>query len=53
MILRRQNILNNNGLTTSQRQDQTSTNVKMPLIRNKQQTSEHVSLKNRNNTRGT
>jgi hypothetical protein len=48
VILRRENILNNNGITTSHRQDQTITNVKMPSIRNKQQTSEHVSLTNLN-----
>jgi hypothetical protein len=43
MVLRRQNVINNNGITTSHKRDKTIENVKMPPIGNKQQTNEQVS----------
>jgi len=43
MILRRQDITNNNGISTSRKRDKTNTNIKMPPIGNKQQTNEQVS----------
>ena len=46
MILRRQNIINNNSITTSQKHDKIIANVKMPPIGNKQQTNEQVSALN-------
>ncbi|CAF3910605.1 unnamed protein product [Rotaria sp. Silwood2] len=46
IILRRQNIINNNGITGSHRRNQIITNVKLPSIENKQQTSETTSKEN-------
>ncbi|CAF3337309.1 unnamed protein product [Rotaria sp. Silwood1] len=46
IILRRQNIINNNGITESHRRNRTITNVKLPSIENKQQTSEKTSKDN-------
>jgi hypothetical protein len=43
MILRRQDIMNNNAISTSQKRDKTSNNIKMPPIGNKQQKDEQVS----------
>jgi len=43
MILRRQDIMNNNAISTSQKRDKTSNKIKMPPIGNKQQTNEQVS----------
>lgn len=43
MILRRQDFINNNGISTIQKRDKSSTNIKMPPIVNKQQTNEQVS----------
>jgi len=43
MIFRRQDIMNNNGISTSQKRDKTRSNIKMPPIGNKQETNEQVS----------
>ncbi len=45
MILRRQDIMNNNGITTSHKRDKTNDNIKMPPIGNRQSTNEQVSVK--------
>ncbi|CAF1079514.1 unnamed protein product [Rotaria sordida] len=46
IILRRQNIINNNGTTINHRRDKNITNVKLPSIENKQQTNEKTSKEN-------
>ncbi|CAF3189557.1 unnamed protein product [Rotaria socialis] len=43
ILLRRQNMLNNNGITASHRRDKTIKNVKLPAIENKKQLSEQKS----------
>jgi hypothetical protein len=47
MILRRQDAINNNGITPSHKRDKTDNNIKMPLIGNKLQIDEPVSEKNK------
>ncbi len=47
MILRRQDAINNNGITPNHKRDKTDNNIKMPLIGNKPQIDEQVSEKNK------
>ncbi len=47
MILRRQDMMNNNGITPNHKRDKTDNNYKMPLIANKPQIDEQVSEKNK------